>query len=139
MRNSNCSVLILSGYPWCRPFFWLPWPSYHFTFTSKSLKLYFCHTFFYRTLLVSPGYHGVMKAEHLNGAIRKLRFNDAISLGAIQKVCHRPRGGRGSSKIVTKSEKGGGGSSQTVMSPSINFQRKMYRKIIHVNYDIFAN
>ena len=30
-------------------------------------------------------------------------------LGAIQKVCHRPRGGGGSSKIVTKSDKGGRG------------------------------
>ena len=33
-------------------------------------------------------------------------------LGAIQKVCHRPRGGGGSSKIVTNSDKGGGGSSK---------------------------
>ena len=32
-----------------------------------------------------------------------------VTLGAIQKVCHRPRGGGGSSKIVTKSDKGGGG------------------------------
>ena len=31
------------------------------------------------------------------------------SVGAIQKVCHRPRGGVGSSKIVTKSDKGGRG------------------------------
>ena len=31
-----------------------------------------------------------------------------ILLGAIQKVCHRPRG-RGSSKIVTNSDKGGKG------------------------------
>ena len=38
-------------------------------------------------------------------------------LGAIQKVCHRPKRGGGSSKIVTNSDKGGGGSSQTVMSP----------------------
>ena len=43
---------------------------------------------------------------------------------AIQKVCHRPRGGRGSSKIVTKSDKGGGRSSQMVMSPSTNFKEK---------------
>ena len=34
-------------------------------------------------------------------------------------------GGRGSSKIVTKSDKGGGGSSKTVMSPLINFQEKL--------------
>ena len=39
------------------------------------------------------------------------------SLGAIQKVCHRPRGRGGSRKIVTKSDKGGRGSSQMVMSP----------------------
>ena len=30
-------------------------------------------------------------------------------LGTIQKVCHRPRGGGRSSKIVTKCDKGGGG------------------------------
>ena len=28
--------------------------------------------------------------------------------GAIQKVCHRPRGGGGSSKIVAKCDKGEG-------------------------------
>ena len=32
-----------------------------------------------------------------------------IALGAIQKVCHRPRKGGGSSKIVTNSDKGGRG------------------------------
>ena len=37
-----------------------------------------------------------------------LKVHDII--GAIQKVCHRPRGGGESSKIVTKSDKGGGGS-----------------------------
>ena len=34
-------------------------------------------------------------------------------------------GGRGLSKIVTKSDKGGGGLSKTVMSPFINFQEKL--------------
>ena len=33
-------------------------------------------------------------------------------IGAIQKVCHRPRGGGGSSKIVTKCDKGGRGVKQ---------------------------
>ena len=49
-------------------------------------------------------------------------------LGAIQKVYHRPRGGGGSSKIVTKSDKGGRGSSKTVMSPLINLQEKFTSK-----------
>ena len=39
------------------------------------------------------------------------------SIGAIQKVCHRPRGEGGSSKIVTKCDKGRDRSSQRVMSP----------------------
>ena len=59
--------------------------------------------------------------------------------GAIQKVCHRPRGGGGSSKIVTKSDKGGRGVKPNGDVTVYQFQRKMYRKIIHVNYDIFAN
>ena len=51
-------------------------------------------------------------------------LKQTLLYGAIQKVCHRPRGGGGSSKIVTKSDKGGGGSSKTVMSPLIHFQEK---------------
>ena len=48
---------------------------------------------------------------------KELPTDDRGCFGAIQKVCHRPRGRGGSSKIVTNSDKGGGGSSQTVMSP----------------------
>ena len=41
-----------------------------------------------------------------------IRIPNRNSLGAIQKVCHRPRGGGGSSKMVTKSDKGGRGVKQ---------------------------
>ena len=56
-------------------------------------------------------YQDLRKCLHLLAKI--LNFELSISqnrdtLGAIQKVCHRPRGGGGSSKIVTKSDKGGG-------------------------------
>ena len=60
--------------------------------------------------------------------------------GAIQKVCHQPRGGGGSSKIVTNSDKGGGGSSQTVMSPLMrkfcdSFQNYWF-SVINISYRI---
>ena len=49
---------------------------------------------------------------------------NVMFLGAIQKVCHRPRGEGGSSKIVAKGDKGEGGSNKTEMSPLSNFQEK---------------
>ena len=39
--------------------------------------------------------------------LKKIIHIFQIYLGAIQKVCHRPRGGGGSSKIVTKCDNGG--------------------------------
>ena len=40
---------------------------------------------------------------------------------------------------MTKSDKGGRGVKPNGDVTVYQFQRKMYRKIIHVNYDIFAN
>ena len=61
-------------------------------------------------------------------------------LGAIQKVCHRPRGGGRSSKSSDKQWQWGGGSSQTVMSP---LMRKLcesfpnyWFSVININYRI---
>ena len=45
------------------------------------------------------------------------------TLGAIQKVCHRPRG-EGVKQNSDKEWKGGWGSSKIEMSPFINFQEK---------------
>ena len=45
------------------------------------------------------------------------------ALGAIEKVCYRPRG-KWVNQGSDKEWQGGGGSSQTVMSPLIDFQEK---------------
>ena len=47
------------------------------------------------------------------------------TLGGIQKVCHRPRGGGGSSKIVTNSDRGGRGVKPNGDVTVYQFQRKM--------------
>ena len=68
-----------------------------------------------------------MEGEFLFGGWNlpnQLTFEPAV-IGAIQKVCHRPRGGGGSSKIVTKSDMGEGVKANSDVT-AYQFSRKSF-------------